>query len=97
MGAIFTFTGDCWLYDGDAAWHFVTVPHDVADEIEARTAGRPFRTVPVTVTIGSTSWDTSLFADRNSESFLLPLKAEVRRRERFAAGDRITVAVELRE
>ena len=97
MGATFTFTGDCWLYDGDAAWHFVTLPHEIADEIEARTAGRPFRTVPVTVTIGRSSWDTSLFADRKSASYLLPVKAEVRRREAIATGDRVTVTVALRE
>jgi hypothetical protein len=93
----FTFSGECWRYEGEAAWHFVTLPAEIADEIEARTAGRPFGTVPVTVTIGASSWDTSLFADRKSQSYLLPLKAEPRRREGIADGDRVTVTVELRE
>lgn len=97
MGTMFTFTAECWRHEGEAAWHFVTLPPELADEIEARTAGRPFGTVPVTATIGATSWETSLFADRKSASYLLPLKGEARRREGIGDGDRVTVAVELRE
>jgi Domain of unknown function (DUF1905) len=94
----FTFTAEVWHYEGEAPWHFVTLPADVADEIRARTAGqRPFNTVPVTVTIGAMAWDTSVFADRKTASYLLPLKAEVRDRGQIAAGDRVTVSVELRE
>jgi hypothetical protein len=93
----FTFAAEAWLSPGEAGWHFVTLPADVADEIRVRTAGeRPFNSVPVTVTVGATSWDTSLFADRKSASYLLPLKAEIRRRERIAAGDPVKVTVELR-
>jgi Domain of unknown function (DUF1905) len=98
MTATFTFEAEVWHNPGEAGWHFVTLPPEPADEIRARTAGGPpFGTVPVTVTIGVTSWETSLFADRKSASYLLPVKADVRRRERIAAGNRVTVTVELRE
>ena len=97
-GPSFTFDAEIWVNPGEAGWHFVTMPADVADEVRARTAGeRPFNSVPVTVTVGGTSWETSLFADRTSESYLLPLKAEARRAERVAAGDRVTVTVSLRD
>jgi hypothetical protein len=93
-----TFEAEIWLTPGEGGWHFATLPHDVADEVRARrAASAPFNTVPVTVTIGSSSWNTSLFADRKSDSYLLPIKAEVRRRESLGAGDRTTIAVELRE
>jgi hypothetical protein len=93
----FTFAAEVWLNPGEAGWHFVTLPTDVADAIGARTAGeRPFGSVPVTVTVGATSWETSLFADTKSASYLLPLKGEVRAREQIAAGDRVTITVELR-
>jgi hypothetical protein len=98
LSATFTFTAEIWLMPGEAGWHFATMPADTADEVRARTAGRrPFSTVPVTATIGATSWETSIFADRKSASYLLPLKAAVRRAERFAAGDRVTVTVALRD
>lgn len=44
-----TVTGSLWLHAGGVGWHFITLPHDLADEIRARTAAtaRPFGTVPV--------------------------------------------------
>jgi Domain of unknown function (DUF1905) len=93
-----SFEAEIWLMPGESGWHFATLPHDVADEVRARTAGTaPFNTAPVTVTIGGTTWETSIFADRKSASYLLPVKADVRRRENLGAGDRVTIAVELRE
>lgn len=98
IGAEHEIDAEVWVHAGDAPWHFVTLPHDVADEIRARAEGehRPFGSVPVQATIGSTTWSTSLFADTKAASYLLPVKAEVRRRERIAAGDRVRVRVALR-
>jgi hypothetical protein len=96
--ATLRFDADVWLAPAEAAWHFVTLPPDAADEVRARTAGRarPFGSVPVAATIGATTWSTSVFADSTSGSFLLPLKADVRRRERIGEGDRVSVRLELR-
>ena len=41
-----------------------------------------------------TRWRTSVFPDKRSGTFLLPLKAEVRKKERMLDGD--TVRVDLR-
>ena len=30
----FEFSGELWRYTGKAAWYFVTLPHEVADDIE---------------------------------------------------------------
>ena len=96
--AQFEFEADVWLHQGDAAWHFVTVPGEISDEIRARTAGegRAFGTVPATVSIGRTSWSTSLFADTQRDAYLIPIKAQVRRREQLADGDvaRLTVTLD---
>jgi hypothetical protein len=93
-----TFEAEIWLAQAEAAWHFVTLPAELADEVRARTAGRrPFNSVPVRATLGSTAWETSIFADRRSGSYLLPVKAAVRDREDVGAGDCISVTLELRE
>ena len=93
---MFTFSAEAWQNPGGAGWHFVTLPPEVADEIRARTQQRPFGSVPVTATVGDTSWQTSIFADTRSHSYLLPLKADARRRAGIAAGDRVTVSLDLR-
>jgi hypothetical protein len=93
----YTVTAELWLYQGDAPWHFVTLPLDVADELRARTAGRRrgFGSIRVRATLGSTTWSTSLFPDRRSGSYLLPVKAEIRRREQVDAGDTVTIELAL--
>jgi hypothetical protein len=75
----------------------VTFPERIADEIRVRYAGahRTFGSVPVRATLGATTWTTSVFADTKSSSYLLPVKAAVRRREQVEDGDTATVALEL--
>lgn len=95
----FEFNAELWLYEGDAAWHFITVPPDVSDEIDAASSGRRggFGSVRVRVTIGATRWSTSLFPDSKRGAFLLPVKKEVRRREGIEAGARVAVTLDLED
>ena len=87
-----------WIWKGEAAgrWYFITVPEEESDEIRAHAFGNPrgFRSVRVEATIGSVAWRTSVFP-LNSGGYLLPLKAEVRKKANIGAGDEVTVKLEL--
>ena len=48
----------------------------------------------VEATIGGVSWRTSVFPQK-SGGYILPVKADVRRRAGIAAGDEVTVELEL--
>ncbi len=91
----FEFVADLWLYDGDAAWHFITVPDEVSDQIDADASEirGGFGSVPVRVTVGTTTWSTSLFPDSKRGAYVLPVKKEVRRSEGLAVGDQVPVAL----
>ena len=93
----FEFTADLWRYSGEAAWYFVTLPHDVADEIDELTADhrRGFGSVRVDVTVGGTAWRTSIFPDRRSESFVLPVKKAGRVAEQLDEGSTVGVRLVL--
>ena len=93
----YEFTAPLWKWDGNAAWHFVTLPFDVTDEIDEITTGRQggFGSVKVKVTIGRTTWTTSVFPDNKRESFILPVKAAVRKAEGLAEGTPAAVRLEL--
>ena len=93
----YTFRAALWLHTGDAAWHFVTLPIDVADEIDDLTTGarRGFGSVRVTATIGSTTWNTSIFPDAASESFVLPIKKKVRTSEGLSEAESVQVTLRL--
>lgn len=93
------FTAPLWEWDGDAAWHFVTLPEELSDEIEHRTLGRTrgFGSVKVEVTVGGTTWSTSLFPDTTRGAYVLPVKKAVRTAESLRVGDDVTVRLRLVE
>ena len=90
-----SFEAELWLYPGEkAAWHFITVPLEISQEIRffaGSTNG--FGSVKVSVRIGGSRWSTSLFPDRKSGCYFLPLKAGVRKAENITTGDRVSVEV----
>jgi hypothetical protein len=92
-----TLKATLWLWNGESAsWHFVTVPEELAGEIRAESLARRggFGSVRVEATIDDVTWRTSVFPQK-SGGYILPVKAEVRRRTNIAAGDDVTLTLDL--
>ncbi|MDP9027053.1 MAG: DUF1905 domain-containing protein [Actinomycetota bacterium] len=85
-----------WMARRDE-WFFVSVPEDISEEITARTDGvrGGFDSVPVEVTIGATSWRTSIFPGGDGR-YSLPLKKAVRVAEKIERDSAVDVVIELR-
>jgi hypothetical protein len=66
-----------------SAWRFLGLPKKQGQEIKERfgSQAKGWGSLPVSVTIGKTTWDTSIFPDKKSGSYLLPLKAKIRKVE----------------
>jgi len=78
------------------SWYFVSVPFDVADEIEATAGpGKGFGSVRVEVTAGATTWRTSVFPSNEEETYVLPVKKPVRAAEGLDDGDTCHVVLRL--
>lgn len=93
----FTFSSTVWLWQGDSAWHFVSLPEDIADEILDLMEGRlrGFGSVRVDVTSKRTTWRTSIFPDSKNGTYILPLKKQVRRELGLAEGSRVTLTLRI--
>ena len=102
-----SFTAPLWRWSGGngAAWHFLTIGGEAAEALAATALmrrleglGRGFVSLRVRATIGSSTWETSVFPQRSatgaSPEWLLPIKAAVRRSEGLGEGD--AAVVELR-
>jgi hypothetical protein len=92
-----TATSPLWLWTGESgSWHFITVPEDQSDESRAHAFAGPrgFNSVKVEARIGEVVWRTSIFPQK-SGGYILPVKKEVRCRAGIAAGDEVTVQLEL--
>lgn len=87
-----------WLYPGAAGWHFVTLPAKDSEAIKKAfgVAQRGWGSLPVTATVGKTSWKTSIFPDKQLGAYVLPLKAEVRKKENIELDRVIAFSVQIR-
>lgn len=85
------FSGEVWFWRGPSPYHFVTVPDDESAELESAAAMVTYGwgMIPVSASIGSTEWTTSLFPKNGG--YIVPLKDVVRNAEGFDVGDVITV------
>lgn len=91
-------TTPLWLWSGGkASWHFLTVPDEQAAEIRLQSLGlrNGFGSVKVEAAIGEVRWRTSVFPMKTTGEFILPVKADVRRRAGISAGDEVTFSLEL--
>jgi hypothetical protein len=81
---------------------FVRIPPEAAEQIAAHELERRlemgkrrgFGSVKVTVTLGESRWQTSLFPNKDG-SWFLPVKKPVRLAEGLEYGDEIEVGLEL--
>lgn len=88
------FEGEVWEWRGPAPYHFVSVPDELCDEVRdaAEVVSYGWGMVPVTVSIGATTWTTSLWPKEGG--YVVPLKDRVRHAEQIELGD--VVGIELR-
>ncbi len=96
---MYRFATEVWRHQGADPWYFVTLPAAIADDIRVRTAGfrRGFGSVRVAVAIGETRWSTSVFPERASGSYVLPLKRSVREATGAEEGEVVTIELEVVE
>lgn len=93
----YRFRAPLWQTPPPGSWHFITLPADLADEIDERTAGRQggFGSVKVQVTLGGSVWLTSIFPSTEQGSFVLPMKKAVRQAEQASVGDVLDLTLHL--
>jgi hypothetical protein len=85
------FTADLWRWkardeETGGSWFFVSLPFDVADAIDETAPSKGFGSVRVEVTIGSSTWRTSVFPSAAEKTFVLPVKKAVRTKEGLEEG-----------
>lgn len=86
-----TFRAELFEWRGPSPYYWLALPPDVCDFVadEAALASYGWGAIPVHVRIGDTEWETSLLP--RDGGYVLPVKNVVRERERFGAGDTVTV------
>ncbi len=91
-------TSSVVVYPGMGGWRFLALPKKDGQEIKEKfgTRAKGWGSLYVSVTVGKTTWDTSIFPDKKSGTYLLPLKAKVRKAEGIYDDSKVTFTIKLR-
>ena len=76
-GIKYAFRAKPWRYTGPSGWHFISMPHDLANEIREtfKNEEEGWGRLKATAKIGVTEWSTSIWFDTKHNTYLLPLKS----------------------
>lgn len=91
--AAFEFDAELYAWDVQGgSWVFLNLPEHVTDEIDdGSREPRGFGSVRVEVSVGSSTWRTSVFPSKQEATYVLPVKKAVRRAEGVDVGDVVHV------
>jgi hypothetical protein len=89
------FSGDIWYWKGPSPFYFVTVPAEQCLDLKAASKFVTYGwgMIPVRAQIGETEWKTSLFP--KDDSYIVPIKAIIRKAENLEEGDSVKLRLEL--
>ena len=89
------FKGPVWYWPGPAPYYFIRIPPAESAEIKAiqHLATYGWGVIPATVTVGDTTWTTSLFP--KDGLFLVPVKLRIRKVLGLEEADTAEVKLEI--
>ncbi|MFT5203246.1 MAG: hypothetical protein ACI9C1_002643 [Candidatus Aldehydirespiratoraceae bacterium] len=98
MDATFGFNAELYEWDArsDSSWVFATVSAEISEDVRDMELPRKgFGSVKVTVRCGESEWRTSIFPDSKTGCYVLPVKKDIRRREKIDVGDIVDFEIDI--
>lgn len=80
-----------------ATWYVVTLDAKTGKNIYEQFGSQQggFGSLRVSVTLGASTWQTSIFRDSSAKSYILFIKAAVRKQEQVRVGDKLAFTLTL--
>ena len=91
----YEFTAKVWQYAGKSGWHFVSLPQKIAKEIRdnLKSEEEGWGRLKAIAKIGKTDWKTAIWFDTKMNTYLLPLKVEIRKKENLKTNNNIETVI----
>lgn len=91
----YQFKAKIWKYKGKSGWHFITLPKVLTKKIRKNHGHdeEGWGRLKTVATIGQSNWKTAIWYDSKYQSYLLPVKSEIRKREQIKDDSSVTVTL----
>ena len=93
----YSFRGKIWKYKGPSGWHFITLPKALSTRIRKSHgfSEEGWGRLKATALVKDCKWQTSIWFDSKAISYLLPIKASVRKAAKIGKDVSIEVTLYL--
>lgn len=97
VGIEYRFCAKTWQYAPES-WCFVSLPKAMSGEIreDFRSLEEGWGRMKVAAKVGSSEWESAIWFDTKHETYLLPLKAEIRKKEKIQIDQDVEVTIWIR-
>lgn len=91
----YEFSAKIWQHQSQGGWYFVSLPEKLAKEIRevVKWQEEGWGRLKVTAKTGNSEWDTAIWFDTKMNTYLLPVKAEIRKKENLETGKNTDVTI----
>ena len=91
----YDFKAEIWKHNAEGGWFFVSLPHTISKEIRESLKWQEegWGRMKAQASIKGIEWDTAIWFDKKHNTYLLPLKSEIRKKAALKMGDTIAVSV----
>ncbi|WP_207494848.1 DUF1905 domain-containing protein [Aridibaculum aurantiacum] len=91
----YAFTGSIWQHLPAGGWHFVSLPSELSTEIRnnLKSEEEGWGRLKARAAVGASNWDTAIWFDTKRGTYLLPIKADIRKKQLLTAGDQVQVVI----
>lgn len=94
-GVKYQFSAKLWLHAPTGSWHFVSLSLAISKEIRSmfKSEEEGWGRLKATAKVGNSEWKTAVWYDTKQQTYLLPIKAEIRKKEKIVIDDTIDAIV----
>ena len=89
----YQFSAKPWQHQGPGGWYFVSLPVPLSKEIRTvfKMDEEGWGRLKAIAKIGGTEWKTAIWFDSKQNTYLLPLKADIRKKEQLLIDKSVNI------
>lgn len=91
----YEFSEKPWQHASPGGWYFASLPKEMAKEIRdsLKSEEEGWGRLKATAKIGNSEWKTAIWFDTKVDTYMLPLKAEIRKKEHIETGKQVAITI----
>ena len=89
----YNFRAKMWIHPSEGGWHFISLPKHIAKEIRSNLKGQEeaWGRMKVSAQIKKLQWESAIWFDTKKNTYLLPIKAEIRKKGQLKVNDHLAI------